>query len=363
MRPVPLDRAMQSVHVDHTMQSADMDSAAHASRRVLVVGAGGTVAMVGRFAYDWVEYGENGQVRPVADVVTELQPLLPGVEVELTSFRTLASTGIEWQDWVELGRLVRTLGATRDDVQGIVITHGTATLEETAWFLDLVLDCPLTVVLVGAQRPPNTAGSDAAPNLRAALAIAIAPECRGLGVLVVMNNAVFAARDVRKVSNFALEAFAAPEFGPLGRVDPDGTVVLRRRPVRHESAACARLAAALDVEHPPRVDIAYSHAGADGTAIRAFLAAGARAIVSLGMPPGRCTPAERAALRDCVAAGVIVVQASRAACGGVVRQHYNSADGIESGGDLAANKLRILLMIALSASVPRESIGELLLRH
>jgi L-asparaginase len=328
-------------------------------RRVLVVGAGGTIAMVGRSAYDWVEYGESGQVRPVDEVVHELQPLLEGVELEVVSFRAVASTGIVWRDWVELARLVRNLAATRSDAHGIVITHGTASLEETAWFLDLVVRCPLPVVLVGAQRPPNTAGSDAAPNLRAALAVAVAPAARDLGVLVVMDNYIYGARDVRKTSNFALDAFESGEFGPLGRVDADGTVALRRR-LSLPNPQAAPLVGALACDVPPRVDLALSYAGADGTAIDAFVRAGARAIVSVGMPPGRCTPAERKALSEAVAAGVLVVQSSRASRGAVVAQQYNRADGIVSGGDLAPNKLRILLMAALSAGIAHAAIGEML---
>ena len=186
--------------------------------------------MVGRSAYDWVEYGESGHVRSVAEVVRELQPLLEGVELEMISFRAVASTGIAWRDWVELAKLVRDLPAARSDAHGIVITHGTASLEDTAWFLDLVVRCEVPVVLVGAQRPPNTAGSDAGPNLRAALAVAASTQARELGVLVVMDNYIYCARDVRKTANFALDAFEAGEFGPLGRVDSDGTVALRRRP-------------------------------------------------------------------------------------------------------------------------------------
>jgi L-asparaginase len=341
------------------MPDANPDLSHSTPRRVLVVGAGGTIAMVGRSAYDWVEYGESGQVRPIAEVVRELQPVLEGVEPEMVSFRAVASTGIAWRDWVELARLVLNLAATRPDVQGIVITHGTASLEETAWFLDLVLRCPLPVVLVGAQRPPNTAGSDAAPNLRAALAVAAAPTARDLGVLVVMDNYIHGARDVRKTSNLALDAFESGEFGPLGRVDADGTVVLRRRPSLPNRQA-ARLADALACDAPPRVDLALSYAGADGTAIDAFVRAGARAIVSVGMPPGRCTPAEREALRKAVAAGVLVVQSSRAPRGAVVAQQYNRADGIVSGGDLAPNKLRILLMAALGAGIAQAAIGEML---
>src|SRR5260370_39703524 len=172
--------------------------------------------MVGRSAYEWVECGESGQVRPVTDVVQELQPLLEGVELEMISFRAVASTGIAWRDWVELGRLVRDLAATRPDAHGIVITHGTASLEDTAWFLELVVPCRIPAVFGGAQRPPNTVGSDAAPNLRAALAVAVAPVARDLGVLVVMDNCIYGARDVRKTANFALDAFEAGGIRPPG---------------------------------------------------------------------------------------------------------------------------------------------------
>ncbi len=218
----------------------------------------------------------------------------------------------------------------------------------------------MPIVLVGAQRPPNTAGSDAAPNLRAALAVASVVAAIGQGVVVVMNNYVYAARDVRKNANFALDAFTAAEFGPLGRVEADGTVTFRRRmpvPVTPEFQV---LEGALEVESAPRVDMALSYPGADGTAVRAFMTAGARAIVSVGMPPGRCTPREREAFREAVAAGLLVVQSSRAAVGAVVPQLYNSSDGIESGGDLAPNKLRVLLMVALAAGLSRESVRRLL---
>jgi L-asparaginase len=329
-------------------------------RRALVIGTGGTIAMLGRSQYDWVEYGEGGSVRPITEVLRELQPLLTDVEVEIVSSRTLASTGVDWKDWVELACLIRAVTAKRRDVRGVVLTHGTASLEDTAWFLELVCETPLPIVLVGAQRPPNTVGSDAAPNLRAGLAVAMAGPCRGLGVLVVMNNQVFAARDVRKASNFSLEAFEAPEFGPLGRVEADGTVVIRRHPTRRPPQAAELLAHALEVPQAARVDVALSYPGADGTAIRAFQQAGARAIVSVGMPPGRCTPAERAALREAVRAGLLVVQSSRAARGSVVPQQYNAADGIESGSDLAANKMRVLLMLALTAGMTHAQIRELL---
>ena len=109
-------------------------------RRALVVGTGGTIAMLGRSQYDWIEYGEACNVRSIAEVLGELQPLLADVEVEIVSSRTLASTGIDWSDWVELARLIREVTASRHDVRGVVLTHGTASLEDTAWFLELVCE-------------------------------------------------------------------------------------------------------------------------------------------------------------------------------------------------------------------------------
>jgi L-asparaginase len=166
-----------------------------------------------------------------------------------------------------------------------------------------------------------------------------------------MNGYIHAARDVTKVSNHQIEAFQSAEFGPLGRVEADGSVRLFRcmasMPERIALDAVAEL---------PRVDIAWSYAGADGAAIDAFVAAGAKAIISAGFPPGRCTPAERQALLRARTAGVLVVQSSRAAAGHVPVQAYNMAEGILAGGGLAPHKARILVLLLLAAGRPAEAI-------
>ncbi|QDL94696.1 asparaginase (plasmid) [Paroceanicella profunda] len=311
--------------------------------------------MMGAHARDWVDYGDTGIIRPVEEVLAELAPGLPGVEAVPHSFRTLPSTGITAADWCALGAEIAARGA-EPGLSGIVVTHGTASMEETAFFTWLTCAAPLPVVFTGAQRPPNTEGSDAGPNLRAAIAAAASGRLAP-GACLSMNATLFDARDVSKTANFALDAFEAPEFGPLGLVEADGTLRLARQaPPRPR-----RFALPADARALPRVDIAFSHAGADGAAIDAFIAAGARAIVSAGMPPGRCTPGERAALKRAVAAGVTVVQSSRAPRGRVPLQAYNTADGILSGGSLAPNKLRILLMLALAEAMPADALQALLL--
>lgn len=316
--------------------------------RIAILGAGGTIAMQGAHPFDWVDYGDSGIVHPVDLVVAGMDFGLPDITVVPVPFRMLPGTGITPGDWRDLAAAV----AQVRDVDGIVITHGTATLEETAFFLHATLATQVPVIVTGAQRPPNTASSDAVAGLRNALvAAAHAPA----GVHVAMNGMLYSPDDVTKTANHALDAFEAPEFGPLARIEAGGTLALRRlpRPVPRLFNPAAAL---------PRVDLVMSYAGADGVAVDALVAAGARGLISAGFPPGRCTPAERAALLRAVAAGLTVVQSSRALRGAVPVQAYNAADGILSGGGLAPWKLRILVMLALADGMAPEPMEHLLQR-
>jgi L-asparaginase len=329
--------------------------------RIAVIGTGGTFAMQARHAFDWVEYGESGIVRPIDDLLDALGDTGIAAELVPVSFRTLPSTGVTPQDWLELARLIDRTAKEDASIAGFVVTHGTATLEETAWFLDCALQTDLPVVLTGAQRPANTTGSDALANLRTALAAACMPEWQGIGVLVAMDGTLFAARDVVKSASFDLHAFESPASGPLGRVDADGRVVLRHRPVpARKDRPALNLSA---VQALPRVDIAVSYAGADGTAIDAAVAAGARGIVSMGLAPGRPANGEREALARAAKQGVCVVQSTRAVRPVVPPQDFLRRDGVLAGGDLAPHKLRILLMLLLACGVPAGAMQEKLLAY
>ncbi|HUY20146.1 MAG TPA: asparaginase [Candidatus Binataceae bacterium] len=313
--------------------------------KVALVSTGGTIAMEGRGPYDWVDYAESGIVRDAAEVLAKLSDTLPDVPLEAVPFRRFGSTAIGTADWLELAKLIARL-VTRRDIAGVVVTHGTATLEETAWMLALTVATRKPIVLTGAQRPPNTAGSDAAPNLRGAILAAAAPALNGLGVMVVMDNRIHDARSVTKLANHDLDAFQSPESGPLGRLAADGRIVLRRRPMPMPARRPWRLSS---LRALPRVDIVYSYAGADGVAVKALVAAGARGIVLAGLPPGRPANRQREALAKAARAGVAVVLASRA-INGIVEPAADAArDGFLNAGDLSPLKARILLMLALSA--------------
>ncbi|MFJ1258276.1 asparaginase [Cupriavidus sp. CuC1] len=329
--------------------------------RIAVIGTGGTFAMHARHRFDWVEYGESGVVHPIGkllDDLGELGEVSSAIDLVSIPFRALGSTGITPQDWLELARLIEDTAHKDASIAGFVVTHGTATLEETAWFLDLTLALDIPIVVTGAQRPANTAGSDVPANLRAALAVAGATTVRGAGVLVVMDGHIFCARDVSKAASFDLNAFEATPFGPLGRVDASGEVVMRRLPVRQRAMPAPDLAR---IGALPRVDIAMSYAGADRVVIDALVAGGARGIVSAGLPPGRPANGEAQGLADAVRGGVIVVQSTRSPRGVVPPQAFLAAAGVLAGGDLSAQKLRILLMLALTQSSERDLIQRWLL--
>lgn len=173
--------------------------------------------------------------------------------------------------WLALRELIHGPIQSDPSINGIIVQHGTATLEETAFFLNLTLAIRQTVVLVGAQRPASAVGTDAGANLIAALRVAGAPEAAGLGVLVVLNDETHAARDVVKTSTSRLQTFRSPDFSALGHVDSDGIHILRRPARRHapETNFAGLLPATL-----PRVDIALSYAGADAAMVQAAVGAG-----------------------------------------------------------------------------------------
>jgi L-asparaginase len=188
--------------------------------------------------------------------------------------------------------------------------------------------------------------SDAGLNLLNAVRVAGSREARGLGVLLLLNDEIQSARDVTKSSTLRLEAFRSHDLGMLGYADPDGRVAIYRRPTRRHAPDTE-----FDVRgrtELPRVDIAASYAGADETAIRAFVAAGARAIVSAALPPGVVTPAETEALLEARKRGVLIVMSSRAGSGRVLPRTVLRRQDLVVADNLTPQKARILAMLALT---------------
>jgi L-asparaginase len=320
-----------------------------ARSRVALIGTGGTVSFVGRHSLDLYEYGDYGHILEPDELLAGIPEIGEALDVVPVRFRTLHSTRVTPLDWLDLNEVVHRVAADDPELAGIVVTHGTGTLEETAYFLHLALKIEQPVVVVGAQRPSNGLSSDAPLNLLNAVRTAASPHARGLGVLVLLNEEIQSARDVTKTSNHRVETFQSRDLGMLGYADVDGEIVIYRRPTRR-----AQRDSEFDprgLGDLPRVDIAYSYAGADGTAIDAFVAAGARGVVIAALPSGgKPTPGEARAIADARRAGVHVIQSSRAGSGRVIPRASLSALGLVVADNLTPQKARVLTMLALTAT-------------
>lgn len=320
--------------------------------RVAVIGTGGTIASVGKHSLELSEYINHGTLYDVHELLSCTPEVYRVANVVPVPHPSLQSPAIGPRTWLDLNDTIHDL-VVRERLDGIVITHGTATLEETAYFLNLTLQVELPIVVVGAQRPATGLSGDGNLNLVNAIRVAGSPHARGLGVLVVLNDEVHAAREVTKTSTLRVQTFRAPDFGALGHADPD-TVAFYRRPVRrHQPNTEFHVGGQTQL---PRVDIVLSYAGADGHAVRAARAAGAQGIVAAGFAPGLVTPDQLIALVECAHAGIVVVQSTRVGSGRVPILEAAQAPGTISADNLTPQKARILLMLALAAGIPREEL-------
>ena len=314
--------------------------------RVALIGTGGTISSIGRDSLDVWEYMDTARKAEPDELLQRFPEVPAAAEIVPVRFRAVGSTAIGPSDWLALVTTVHDALAKQAPLNGIVITHGTATLEETAYFLNLTLRTDAPVVVVGAQRPATGLSSDAAMNLLNAVRVAGSPAARGLGVLVLLNDEIQAAREVTKASTLRLETFRSPDLGMLGYADPDGRIAIYRKPARRHNPDTE-----FDVagrSSLPRVDIVASYAGADGAAIEAFVVAGARAIVSASLPPGVTTPAETDALQQARRRGVLVVLSSRAGSGRVLPRTALRERGFVVADNLSPQKARVLAMLALT---------------
>ena len=315
--------------------------------RIAVIGTGGTISSLGASSLDVLDYPDFGQKLSCEALLERFPETRLAADPIALTFRQVGSTEIGPKEWVELRATIHRIARDDPAVAGFVIPHGTATLEETGFFLNLTLAVAQPVVLVGAQRPASALGSDAGMNLVNALRVAGSSEARGKGLLAVLNDEIHAARDVVKTSTYRLQTFRSLDFGALGHVDGDGVHFYRSPSRRHMPDSQF---AASNLDTLPRVDIIYSYAGADGALVEAAVAAGARGIVSAGFAPGSPTPQQRTAFERAAKSGVVVVQCSRAASGRVAPRRRLRESGIVAGEDLSPQKARILLMLALSTT-------------
>lgn len=323
------------------------DSTRRALPLVAVLATGGTIAGEAADASKTTDY-KAGVVG--VDKLLAAAPGLSGIaRIQAEQVASIDSKDIGDALWLTLARRVNALLA-QEDVKGVVIVHGTDTLEETAYWLQLTVASAKPVVLTAAMRPSTALSADGPLNLFNAVTLAAYPGAAGQGVLVAFANRIHGARDVTKVSTYAADAFASPESGVLGWVQ-DGRVEFQRRVTRaHTVESVFRLNALAADEVLPAVQIVVSHAGVLRVAVDALVAAGVRGIVVAGTGNGSIHLTLQQALADARACGVAVVRASRVGSGHVMRNGAAPDDalGLVSAGTLTPYKARVLLMLALA---------------
>lgn len=311
--------------------------------KVAVLSTGGTIAS----KQDPVK---GGYVPALSgeDLVAAVPSIKKLAQIRAEQISNIPSQDMTPEIWLHLAGRVNELLA-KPEIAGIVITHGTNTLEETAYFLDLTTVSVKPVILVGAQRPASDPDSDGPRNLLDAIRVAIAPEAAGKGVMVVMNGQISAARDVTKTNTNRVETFRGLEFGQLGVADAER--------VRFYRAPLQRQTFAVDSRTQlGRVDIVMSYAGADGLVIRSLLRDGAvQGLVIAGLGLGNVPGSMFDAIREACERGVPVVISTRVPTGRIfpLSAAKGSALALKRSGcvladDLSPQKARILLMLALT---------------
>ncbi len=324
--------------------------------RVAVIGTGGTISSLGTDSLDVLNYGDTGNRLEADELVARFPECALVADVMPVRYAALPSTALGPREWLDLVALIHKTAAANPDLAGFVVTHGTATLEETAYFLHLTLKIKQPVVVVGAQRPPTALSTDAGMNLVGAIRVAGNPASRAKGVMVCLNDEIQSARDVTKTSTYRLQTFRSPDFGALGHVDGDGVFFYRSPTRRHAPDTEFDVAGLKDL---PRVDIILSYAGADAVMIDAALAAGAKGLVSAGFAPGMPSSIQRDALERVVEKGIVVVQSSRAGSGRVAPRNYLRSKGLLGADSLTPQKARILLMLALARTQDAKELARI----
>jgi L-asparaginase type II len=323
--------------------AAQADTAAKL-RNVTILATGGTIAGSGATSTTMVGY--TAATVGVQTLIKAVPELANVANVSGEQVFQIASESMTNEHWLTLARRVNALLA-QPDVDGIVITHGTDTLEETAYFLDLVVKSRKPVVLVGSMRPSTAMSADGPVNLYNAVQVAASPEAVGKGVLVVMNDQIHAAREVTKTNTTTPDTFKTTELGMLGYVQ-GSRIAFYRQSLRKNTVDTE-----FDVGNLkalPAVDISYTYANVPPTAINAFVAGGDQGLIHAAVGDGSVPAQLKPALVAARKKGVIIVRSSRVGQGIVARNGEANDDELDFvvSDTLNPQKARILLMLALT---------------
>ena len=322
---------------------------------VMILATGGTIAGTGATSTTTVGY--TAATVGVERLIAAVPELAKVASVKGEQVFQIASENMNNDYWLVLAKRVNVLLA-RADVDGIVITHGTDTLEETAYFLDLVVKSRKPVVLVGAMRPSTALSADGPINLYNAVLLAASTDAIGKGVLVVMNDQIQAARDVTKTNTSTLDSFKTTELGLLGYIQGSKPYFYRTSSRKHTADSEFDIA---NLNSLPQVDIVYGYANMGPVALDAFVAAGAKGIIHAGVGDGSLASRVTPSLKSARQKGIVIVRASRVGQGIVARNGEANDDELDFvvSDTLNPQKARILLMLALTKTSNSKHIQQM----
>ncbi|MEN6313792.1 MAG: asparaginase [Clostridiaceae bacterium] len=319
----------------------------HSLKRIHLLATGGTIACEARS-----RVSTEGYKYPnisAGDLIEQLPELSEIAVMSSEQVFIKPSTDITDGDSFDLSGRVNTLLAS-DDCDGVVITHGTDTIEETAFFLNLTVDSPKPVVITGAMRPANVISSDGMLNLYNAVCCAVSDASSGAGVVIVMNDLILSARDTVKFSTFKTDAFQAPLYGVLGMVR-DGYVDYFYKSVKRHTVSSEF--AGIRYGEMPKVKILYMYQGCDDVLFKAALADGCQGVVVAGLGNGAVVSAitkayDKKENPETAERMPVLVRSSRVSTGGVSDTYHMSCERIIPAHDLNPQKAAVLLRFALA---------------
>ena len=321
--------------------------------QLLLLATGGTIA--GRGASSTSLNAYTAGAMSGSELLQELPQLQEVAQIQLEQLTNLNSADLQFQHWIELVKRIREAFAESPELAGVVITHGTNTLEETAWLLELLIDDPRPVVLVGAMRPATALSADGPLNLFQAVQVAGSSQARGHGVLVVMDGQIHRAKAVTKVATQGVGVFQSPDFGPLGWVD-DGGVQL---PVASRSRSVPFATLVLPAQWP-EVAILYGCVDPSSAMVSALLRAGVNGVVWTGTGAGQLSAGELEAIKTWPGVLPLMLRSSRCGSGPVHPSELQDELGLLPAGTLNPQKARILLILALIPGMERDELSRLL---
>lgn len=331
---------------------------AFAKPTIYILATGGTIAGSGSGALDTSYTSGTVTVDKLIAAVPDINKI---ATIKGEQISNIGSQEMNNEVWFKLANRVNEL-LTSGKADGVVITHGTDTMEETAYFLNLVVKSDKPIVMVGAMRNSGSLSADGPLNIFNAVNVAMNKEAVGKGVMVVMNDEIHAAREVTKTSTTAVDTFKSPNSGKIGTVFY-GNVKFYMNPTRKHTVNSAF--DITKIKELPRVDIIYSHSNDNPDFVNVAVKNGAKGIINAGMGNGNPFPSALEALGEAVKAGVVVVRDSRVGSGETTLNGEvdDGKYGFLASDNLNAQKARVLLMLALTQTTDKAKIQELFLTH